>query len=363
MTGSIAAFKACQAISNLKKASHTVQVVATPSTLNFVGRSTLEGLTGLPLLMDLYEAGHAMDHIHLSREYDVLVLCPATANTINRLAAGLADDLIGALFLARPQDKPYLIFPAMNVEMYQNPIIQKNLKFLESLGVQHVSAPAGPLACGEYGVGRLLEADDIVEMIIKTGPTTQRVLVTYGGTSEPIDDVRSITNRSSGNTGAQIANEFFNSGWHTTVFCSDRAVKSFAHVRRIFDTAKELEQLLEESGNYDAIIHLAAVSDYTLERKPGKISSSNKTLQLELVSTPKLVNAIKHNFPQAKLVAFKLTSGSDGDQAARELMKHSNADFVVQNDIKNLSIKTIYDKNGHKKIGSNLAKELKDLLL
>ncbi|AHF89747.1 phosphopantothenoylcysteine decarboxylase [Opitutaceae bacterium TAV5] len=166
LTGSIACYKACFAISKLVQAGYEVRTVATPAALQFVGNATLEGLTGQPVYSDFWQPGRAMDHIDLARWADLAIVCPATANTINRLAAGLADDAIGPLFLAwEIRKKPWWIAPAMNVVMYQNRITQASLRKLADLGARVLGTGTGALACGEEGPGRLLEPDEIVTQI------------------------------------------------------------------------------------------------------------------------------------------------------------------------------------------------------
>ena len=156
ISGSIAAYKSAGIISKLVQSGYDVQTVATPSALNFLGEATLEGLTGKPVLSDMFAPGQLMDHINLVKWADVVVLAPATANTLNRLAQGLADDLIGALFLAHDWKKPYLIAPAMNTNMYQHPATQNSIKTLQAWGVNMLATSEGYLACGDEGQGKML---------------------------------------------------------------------------------------------------------------------------------------------------------------------------------------------------------------
>ncbi|MGH8250249.1 MAG: flavoprotein [Steroidobacteraceae bacterium] len=168
LTGSIACFKACELISRLAKRGVAVQTVASAGALRFVGAATLEGLTGRPPFTDLYEPGRAMDHIHLARWADAAIVCPATANSLNRLAAGLADDAIGALFLAwEIAKKPYLVAPAMNATMWEHPATRASRERLASYGVRLLPVGAGNLACGETGEGRLLEVGELDEALAK----------------------------------------------------------------------------------------------------------------------------------------------------------------------------------------------------
>jgi phosphopantothenoylcysteine synthetase/decarboxylase len=168
LSGSIACYKACTVLSRLTQAGHEVQCVASTSVLNFIGPATLEGLSGKPLLSDTFALGHAMDHITLNRWADISVLCPATANRLNKMATGVADDLLGNLWLTHDFAKPLLIAPAMNTKMWTHPITQASLAKIEEMGVTILRPEAGNLACGEVGEGRLMEPEDILQVILGT---------------------------------------------------------------------------------------------------------------------------------------------------------------------------------------------------
>ena len=167
LTGSIACFKACAVLSRLAQAGVTVQTVATPAALRFVGAATLEGLSGRAVFSELWEPGRALDHIDLARAADLALVCPATANTVNRLAAGLADDPVGALFLAwELKQKPWWIAPAMNHRMWQHPATGASLEKLRAWGVRVLDPVEGPHACGEAGPGRLAEPEQIAAEVL-----------------------------------------------------------------------------------------------------------------------------------------------------------------------------------------------------
>ena len=172
LTGSIACAKACTAISRLAQAGVAVQTVATPAALKFVGAATLEGLSRRPVFTDVFEPGRALDHIELARAADLAVVCPATANTINRLAAGLADDPVGTLFLAwELKSKPWWLVPAMNAAMWEHPATTASLATLRAWGVTVLDPADGPHACGEAGPGRLLEPEVIAARILAALPS------------------------------------------------------------------------------------------------------------------------------------------------------------------------------------------------
>jgi phosphopantothenoylcysteine decarboxylase/phosphopantothenate--cysteine ligase len=167
LTGSIACYKACAVVSRLAQAGVTVQTVATPAALRFVGAATLEGLSGRPVFSDAFESGRALDHIELARAADLALVCPATANTINRLGAGLADDVVGTLFLAwELKQKPWWIAPAMNAKMWEHPATTASLEKLRGWGVRVLDPVDGPHACGEGGAGRLPEPEQIAADVL-----------------------------------------------------------------------------------------------------------------------------------------------------------------------------------------------------
>ncbi len=352
LTGSIACYKACDAVSRLVKLGHEVRVVATASALKFVGAPTLEGLTGSRVLTDLFESGAAMEHIELTRWADLVLVCPATAHTLNRLAAGLADDLAGALFLAHDRSKPFLVAPAMNPMMWQHPATQNAVDTLCRWGVRLVYPGEGRTACGEVGEGRLAEPPEIVaavEAALARPGRRLRVLVTSGGTREPLDSVRFITNASTGSTGAGVAERLARSG-HEVVFlravgsaealgCREETYGSF----RDLDAA--LGRLLGQEA-FDAIIHAAAVSDFgvgevTVDGKAAPVGGklpSGAAPTLRLTLHPKLVDSMRARSlnPRAYLVAFKLTDGlppAEARAAVADLLAHSGADAVVHNDL------------------------------
>jgi len=351
-TGSIAGFKACEAVSRLVQDGHHVRCVATESALRFVGPATLEGLTGAPVATDMFAPGAALEHIALTRWADAVIVCPATANTINRLAAGLADDLPGALFLAHDRAKPWLIAPAMNPAMWAHPATVAAVEKLRGWGARFLPVGQGHTACGEVGEGRLAEPPVIVAAVeaALARPARQlRVLVTSGGTAEPIDGVRVLSNTSTGATGALLAEYFTRCGHEVVLLRARNAVRPAAAVREeIFGSFAELDAALTRllgAGHYDAVIHAAAVSDFGVESvetdggvQPagmGKLGSRSLPL-LRLRHHPKLVDTLRErSVAPLQVVAFKLTSGADAATAAeavRALFAHSRADFVVHND-------------------------------
>ena len=359
LTGSIACYKACNLISKWVQEGHDVQVVASEAALRFVGDSTFEGLTGKPVYHDLYAAGKQMAHINLVKWADLTVLCPATANTINKLAQGLGDDLVSSLFLAHDFKKPYFVVPAMNTAMYRHPATQDSLRKLESWGVKVLPTSEGRLACGDVGEGKLLEPELIAESIVhyrarpaSSGRRKLNFLITSGGTEEPIDGVRSISNFSSGRTGAEFADYLFKQGHEVTLLRAHRAMEASKCISEVtFKSFHDLDHRLKEllsTNHFDCVIHLAAVSDYSVDHliidgekvDPGPETkfSSDQDITLNLARNYKIVDRI-HSYSKngdVLLVAFKLTNNAteeERERAVLHLLEHSLADVVVQNDL------------------------------
>lgn len=349
MSGSIAAAKACELISAWRKAGHAVRVMVTESALQFVGRATLEGLSGEPVLSDTFAPGHAMAHIDWVRWADLIVLCPATANRLTALHHGRADDLVGTALLAVEPGTPVIAVPAMNTRMWQQPAVQAAVTALRQRGVTILPPASGALACGESGEGRLPEIGDILRFVrARLQPQRPGVLITAGGTCEAIDAVRVLSNRSSGRTGAALADAFSAAGWDVTLLRGQNAIAPRWPVRQqVFSDFADLQARLKnrlQTTGFDLVLHAAAVSDYSLARVNGekagqrrKISSDTETLTLSLKRNAKLVDRIKHwsRKPDTRLVAFKLTATNDTRQqraAVDKLLQRSQADWVVHND-------------------------------
>lgn len=350
MSGSIAGFKACQVISRLVQDGHEVQVVTTASLKNFIGDATLEGLTGKKVLCDVFESGHAMDHIQLSRWADFGVLCPASANSIAKASLGFADDLVSALILAWPKGKPLHIFPAMNQQMWAAQPTQSHIESLKLRGFHVAPTGHGSLACGEVGAGRLLEPDQILRLLSGKPVSKGQILITAGATREPIDGIRFVSNVSTGRTGSSLADQLSALGWSVIYLHGQGAVKSqtarrtleFSHFADLADKLK----LELGSNHFDGVIHCAAVSDYSpIEIQAGK-SKLSPLAQSKMNSDDDLVVSFKRNpkilphlkdYSQnknVKVVGFKLTLNASADerQAAIEKVWSDSVDAVVAND-------------------------------
>jgi phosphopantothenoylcysteine decarboxylase / phosphopantothenate---cysteine ligase len=354
LTGSIACYKACDAISQLVQRGHTVRTVATEAALRFVGVATLEGLTRSKVSTDLFAPGEALDHITLTRWADLTVVCPATAHTLNRMAAGLGDDLAGALLLAHDRAKPLLVAPAMNPTMWTHPATTASVDRLRSWGIQFVQPGEGRTACGEVGEGRLAEPDEIVaaiEAALHRPSRKLRVLVTSGGTSEPIDGVRVLTNTSTGATGALIADHFRRMGHDVLLIRAANAeAASLGGPEQVFTSFADLDSILASrlaAETFDVVIHAAAISDFAVEGievngivqrvGTGKIPSTAAPI-IRLRRNPKLLDSLRTRSrnPKLQVVAFKLTRDADtagARTAVESILNTGAADFVVHNDL------------------------------
>ena len=354
LTGSIAAYKACDVVSQLVQRGHRVRTVATESALKFIGPATLEGLTGTPVLSDLFAPGAALEHINLTRWAEAVIVCPATAHTLARLAAGLADDLPGALFLAHDRAKPWLVAPAMNPAMWAHPATQASVAKLREWGVRFLPVGAGRTACGETGEGRLAEPDLIVasiEAALARPARRLRVLITSGGTAEPIDGVRVLTNTSTGGTGAGLAAHLMRCGHDVVLLRAGTSAPCPPLVREeTFSSFASLQSALARllhQEHFDVVIQAAAVGDFAVESvigggteyAPGQTKLDSTTpLALRLRPNPKLVDGLRSlsQNPSLAVVAFKLTDRAAPAAVAAEvaeLFTRAGADWVVHNDL------------------------------
>jgi phosphopantothenoylcysteine decarboxylase/phosphopantothenate--cysteine ligase len=339
MSGSIAAFKACQVISKLVQDGNEVQIVATESTFRFVGAATLEGLSGKPVLSDIWESGRAMDHIHLSRWADLGIVCPASANTLAKLALGLSEDVLSALILAWPDGKPLTIFPAMNGQMYSAVPTQNNIKSLQARGFFVAPTSSGPLACGEFGLGRMLEVENILEMT-RAEPRGS-VLITGGATREPIDGIRFLSNVSTGQTAATLADQLSRKGWDVTYLhgvgaALPKSTKKLKEFGSFADLDSQLHATLSAQA-FSGVIHCAAVSDYSvINAQPGIKISSEKDLNIRFEKNYKILPRLREYSANKNvlIVGFKLTLNQDENETiavARQGLS-SAVDVIVANE-------------------------------
>jgi len=274
LTGGIACYKAAELARGLSKAGATVQVVMTAGATQFITPVTMQGLTGRTVYVDQWDARIAnnMPHIDLTRDVDAIVIAPCTADFMSRLAHGAADDLLSTLCLARPALLPLMVAPAMNVEMWQNPATQRNVRQLKEDGIALLGPEAGEQACGETGMGRMLEADQLLEDIVAAFQPkimlAKRVLITAGPTFEPIDPVRGITNLSSGKMGYAIARAAREAGAEVMLISGPTALPAPLGVHRIgVQTAEQMHGVvMSHAAGQDVFIAVAAVADWRVAK-------------------------------------------------------------------------------------------------
>ncbi len=355
ISGSISAYKAAYLISKLVQNDYEVKVIVSKNALQFIGKATLEGLTGNKVFCEQYEDGEMMSHIGLVKWADIILVYPATANIINKMATGICDDLLTSLFLAHDRKKPFYIAPAMNTNMYEHPATQNSIEILKKQGIIIMPAEEGYLACGETGTGKLIDPEKIYETIMNRykKSSSLRVLVTSGATREKIDRIRYISNISSGNTAACIA-EYLSRRGHKVIFLhseNSRIPESECELITFTDylSLSKIVDRIVAGESIDVVIHAAAVSDYKVENITvgdrssdkafeTKIESENEGLVVQFERTQKILNNIKTKAlsKNIKLVSFKFTvnhNDIDLQQAIDKQIKDSGSDFVVHTDL------------------------------
>jgi phosphopantothenoylcysteine decarboxylase / phosphopantothenate---cysteine ligase len=371
VSGGISAYKAVELTRLAGKAGHSVRVLQTERSLEFVGAATFEGITGAPVLVDEFERDPArgafpgdpspdhdpISHLEVVRRADVFVIAPASANTIAKLATGLADNLLTSAALAATC--PVVIAPAMNNAMYENAATQANLATLRARGVHVMDPGVGSLASkGEWGVGRLPEPAEIlalVESIIEPGYAPKSldglcVLVTAGGTREPIDSVRYVGNRSSGRMGVAIATEAAKRGADVTLVAANVGIDipSGIHLVPVV-TAAELEQACRTAfAECDVLVMAAAVADFRPSTAvDDKIKKTGRdSLALELEPTADVLSALSElRRPGQTLVGFAAEHGGDPAAHGRLKLERKRVDAVVVNDISDPAIGFESDQN------------------
>jgi phosphopantothenoylcysteine decarboxylase/phosphopantothenate--cysteine ligase len=345
ITGSIAAYKAVLLVRLLTKAGAQVRVVMTTGARAFIGESTLSGLTGKPVLTDMFDPSHGGEaHVELAQNSDIVVIAPATADALSRLATGRADDLLTATVLCARC--PVLVAPAMHPTMWAHPATARNVAALAKDGVEILGPAEGEVASGDVGLGRLLEPEELVRRVaarLGGGDLAgARVVVTAGPTVEDIDPVRFIGNRSSGKMGFALAERAALRGASVTLITGPVALATPAGVRRVdIRSAVDLKrELLAAIGatlsGADALLMCAAVGDYRTEQvAKEKLKRGEGGLTLRLVQNPDVLAEIgaARRSRRPVLVGFAVETGSDAEivQRARAKLKKKRVDVVVAN--------------------------------
>lgn len=342
VSGSIAAYKAVELVREFK--DFNVVVIMTKHATKIIDRKEFKNV---PVISGLFKKGwnykkyleeKRTKHISLAEQADIIVIAPATANIIGKIANGIADDLLTTTVMATKA--PVVICPAMNFAMWENPILQENIKKLKRLGYFFIEPETGKLLCG-CGKGRLANIKQIKEFVVgilakRAKLKNKKILVSAGATYEEIDPVRIITNKSSGKMGIYLAEEAAKRGAKVTLIRASTTIEPSGCLKDIkVGSAKEMFNEIKKNINQDIIIHAAAVSDFTLNKENKKLSSE-KELMLELTPTTKILDKIKHINRAVFLVGFKAEYKVTKEELIRRAYKklvEANADLIIANDI------------------------------
>ena len=360
VTGGIAAYKSVELLRLMQRRGHAVRVVMTPAATRFVGPATFAALSGREVGVRMFarEERPGYHHLDLMSQADAMVVAPATANTIARMAHGMADDLLTSCYLAFPG--PVVIAPAMNTKMYAHPATRANLELLVGRGVEVVAPESGLLADGDVGVGRLAAPETIADAVDRASGggalAGRRIVITAGGTREPIDSVRYLGNRSSGKMGFALANAGRARGADVTMIAAnvDLARRSDIRYRDVATAAELRDATLDEFEGADVLVMAAAVADYRpVARASGKIDKSKAdAMALELERTDDILSEISERRTAAQvIVGFAAEHGPEGLERARGKRVRKRVDLIVHNDISAEGIGFGADENAITVIG------------
>lgn len=340
VTGGIAAYKVADLVSRLTKEGHDVHVIMTRAASQFITPLTMKTLSGNPVLIDMFDENSPwkVQHIGIAEQAEVLVIAPATANIIGKMACGIADDLLSTVVLATRA--PVLVVPSMNTNMYENPIVQENINRLRKHGFIVMEPEAGELACGVSGRGRLPNPDSIYEKIMEILSPDQSLkgwtfLVTAGATQEDMDPVRFITNRSTGKMGYALASEAARRGAKVFLVTGPTHLEYPSGVEVIpVRSAREMrEAAMQLYPDVDVVIAAAAVADYRpLEYSSSKIKKSDEDLVLKLTRNPDILGEMGQKKGHQILVGFAAETDEVLNNGRAKLEK-KNLDLLVANDV------------------------------
>ena len=333
ITGGIAAYKAANLIRLFKESGHDVTVLPTHNALNFIGETTLEALSGKNINLDMYQDVADVRHVELGQNADAVVIAPATASFMARLAAGIADDLLLNAVLA--SDAPIFVAPAMHTEMWLNEATQANVKTLRSRGIAVIEPAVGRLTGTDSGPGRMPEPEQIAEFVLAAGVLRGKsVVVTAGGTREPIDSVRFIGNSSSGRMGIELAKAARDLGASVTLIATNIDLPLPAGVEVIrASTVDELELAMDRSC--DLLVMAAAVSDFKVRNQSNEKLKRGQQISLELVPTKDLIAGYAANHPKTTTIAFALAdqTGAELVDIARRKLWDKGVNYIIGNSV------------------------------
>jgi phosphopantothenoylcysteine decarboxylase/phosphopantothenate--cysteine ligase len=360
VTGGIACYKAVELVRLLVKDGFLVQVIMTKGAMEFVTPLTFQTLSGLPVATETFNLTQESEigHINLADSANLFVIAPATANVIGKIAAGIADDLLTTVLMAT--QAPVLIAPAMNIHMYENPILQENIRKLRRLGYHFMEPAEGYLACGYEGKGRLPEPEKILEeirrLLKKKDLVGEKLLITAGPNREPLDPIRYLSNRSSGKMGYALARVAIRRGAEVALISGPTGLEPPAGARLTsITTAAEMRRaVLEEFSRCTAVIMAAAVSDYRpVELAGKKIKRGKGPIDLRLEPNPDILQEIGSQKNGKMLVGFAAETEELMANAEKKL-KEKNLDMIVANNVSeagagfdvDTNVATILDRNG-----------------
>ena len=343
--GGISAYNRLELIRLLKKQNAEVKTILTASAKEFVTPLSVTSLSQEKVYSDLFNSENEaeMDHISLSRWANVILVAPATANTISKLSRGSSDDLASTVILA--SDKDVFLTPAMNIRMWEHPSTKENLNKLKSYGYKIIGPEIGDMACGEFGEGKMTEPKDIFQTI--EGYFSQlnknqklKALVTAGPTKEHIDPIRFITNKSSGKQGYALAKSLAKKGFQTTLISGPTNLQVDDNINLIkVETANEMLKATQENLPADVAIFSAAVADFKMKEKKNEKMKKHEYLNLELEENIDILNYIsKHNSLRPKLVIGFAAETNDIQENAQKKLVEKNCDWIIANDVSDNSI-------------------------
>ena len=343
--GGISAYKSLEVIRSLKKKGAKVKTILTKSAKEFVTPLSITSLSHEKIYDNLFSAENEaeMDHISLSRWSDVILVAPATANTISKLSTGLSNDLASTVILA--SDKDIFLAPAMNVRMWEHPSTKENLNKLKTFGYKIIGPEIGDMACGEFGEGKMTEPNEIIKQIedyfINLNQNKKlKALVTAGPTREYIDPVRFITNKSSGKQGFELARSLSNKGFETTLISGPTNLKADKNINFIkVETADQMFKATQNSLPTDVAIFSAAVADFKIKEKNEKKMKKEDYINLNLEKNIDIINYVSnHNSLRPKLVIGFAAETNDIIKNAKKKLMEKNCDWIIANDVSNKSI-------------------------